>query len=158
VQEAEALLQQGNQAPAGSAVLSLRNAQATLWRAQSRWRDADNTLAAMQTSYEQRRARSAGLVGVLVDRAKVALSERREADALRFAQRALSIAEGNRGDLPNSASSGEAWLALARARHAAGDAAAAREACGQAVRHLAATLDDAHPSLADARALAAILG
>jgi len=78
--------------------------------------------------------------------------------ALRFAQSALSIAEGNRGDLPNSASSGEAWLALARARHAAGDAAAAREACGQAVRHLAATLDDAHPSLADARALAAILG
>jgi len=45
-----------------------------------------------------------------------------------------------------------------RSRHGAGDHAAAREACAQAVRHLAATLGDSHPSLAEARALAALLG
>ncbi|MFI4929394.1 MAG: hypothetical protein ACHP83_04100 [Burkholderiales bacterium] len=84
--------------------------------------------------------------------------QRGHADALQLAERALAMAEIRRGDAPHSASSGEAWLAVARARHAAGDAAAARDACARALRHLAATVDDWHPSLADARALAAMLG
>ena len=153
-----ALLQQGNHPAAGSPALSQRNASATLLRARSLWREADEVLAAMQATYEQRRARSSGLASVLMERSKIALSERRTADALQLAERALAMAENSRGDLPHSASSGEAWLAVARARHAAGDNAAARDACAQAVRHLAATLDDSHPSLADARALAALIG
>ena len=158
VSEGEALLQQGNHPAAGSAALSQRNATATLLRARSLWREADEVLAAMQATYEQRRARSSGLASVLMERSKIALIERRTADALQLAERALAMAENSRGDLPHSAASGEAWLALARARHAAGDHAAARDACAQAVRHLAATLDDSHPSLADARALAALIG
>jgi serine/threonine-protein kinase len=158
VKEGEALLQQGNHPSAGSAALSLRNATATLRRAQNRWREADDALAAMQATYEQGRSRSADLATVLVDRSKIALIERRTADALQLAERALTAAEHSRGDLPHSASSGEAWLAVARARHAAGDAAAARDACTQAVRHFAATVDPSHPSLADARALVAMLG
>ena len=158
VNEGGALLQQGNHPPAGSAVMSLRNATATLWRAQSRWREADDTLAQMQATYEQRRSRGSGLAAVLVDRSKIALIERRTADALQLAERALALAESSRGDLPHSASSGEAWLAVARARHAAGQAAGARDACAQAVQHFAATVDDSHPSLTDARALAAMLG
>ena len=158
VKEGEALLQQGNHPPAGSAALSQRNASATLLRARSQWREADVVLAAMQATFEQRRARSSGLATVLVDRSRIALVERRTADALQLAGRALATAENSRGDLPHSAASGEAWLAVARSRHAAGDNAAAREACAQAVRHLAATLGDSHPSLAEARALAALVG
>jgi tetratricopeptide (TPR) repeat protein len=158
VSEGEAVLQQGNHPPAGSAALSLRNAAATLRRAQSRWREADDTLAAMQLTYEQRRSRSSVLATVLVDRSKIALIERRPADALQLAERALAMAETSRGDLPTSAASGEAWLAVARARHATGDATAARDAAAQAARHLAATVDESHPSLTDARALVAMLG
>src|SRR4029077_6389831 len=113
VNEGAALLQQGNHPPAGSAVMSLRNATATLWRAQSRWREADDTLAQIQAIYEQRRSRGSGLAAVLVDRSKIALIERRNADALQLAERALAMAESSRGDLPHSASSGEAWLAVA---------------------------------------------
>ncbi len=121
VKEGEALLQQGNHPAAGSPALSQGNATATLLRARSLWREADEVLAAMQATYEQRRARSSGLASVLIERSKIALTERRTADALQLAERALAMAENSRGDLPHSASSGEAWLALARARHAAGD-------------------------------------
>jgi serine/threonine-protein kinase len=158
IQESEVLLQQGNHPSAGTAAMSQRNAVATLRRAQSRWHDADDVLATMQATYEQRRSRGSGLAAVLVDRSKIALIERRTVDALQLAERALAMAENSRGDLPHSASSGEAWLAVARAHHAAGDAAAARDACAQAVRHFAATVDESHPSLADARALAAMIG
>ncbi|HEY6356084.1 MAG TPA: tetratricopeptide repeat protein, partial [Burkholderiaceae bacterium] len=152
VTQGEALLQQGNHPTAGSAAMSLRNATATLRRAQNRWREADDVLAAMEATYEQNRSRSTGLATVLVDRSKIALVGRRPADALQLAERALAMAENSRGDLPYSASSGEGWLAVARAHHAARDAAAARDACTQAVRHFAATVDPSHPSLADARA------
>ena len=158
VQEGEALLQQGNHPPGGSAALSLRNAVATLAVAHSHWREADEALASMQATYEQRRSRSSGLATVLLERSKIALLEDRTADALQLSERALGMAENSRGDLPNSASSGQAWLALAQARQAAGDMAAARDACTQALRHLTATLDESHPRLADARALAAALG
>ena len=158
VQEGEALLQQGNHPPGGSAALSLRNAVATLAVAHSHWREADEALASMQATYEQRRSRSSGLATVLLERSKIALLEDRTADALQLSERALGMAEISRGDLPNSASSGEAWLVVARACQAAGDVAAAGDACTRALRHLAATLDDSHPSLADARALMAALG
>ncbi len=94
----------------------------------------------------------------MTPRSRFATDERSIADALRLAERALVMAEISRGGLPHSASSGEAWLAVARARHAAGDAAAARDACARAVRHFAVTVDDSHPSLVDARALMALLG
>ena len=80
--EGGALLQQGNHPPAGSAVMSLRNATATLWRAQSagakpttRWRRCRPSTSSVARA--ARIGRCAG--GSLQDRADRAPQRRRTA-------------------------------------------------------------------------------
>jgi serine/threonine-protein kinase len=145
VDEASALLREQPLPPASSSALSLRRAQALMLKAQRRWAVADAVLADMQAVYDKAQLRNGNVTSVLLQRAEIASEEGRHADARGFAERALQMAQRSQGDLAHSALTGEAWLALARSRAAAGEHDAAREACAQAVAHLDAMFDATHP-------------
>jgi len=74
-----------------------------------------------------------------------------EADA----RKALEMCRSMQGGIPYSAQTGHAWLLLGRTLQTLGDAQRARDAFEQAVANLSNTVDEAHPQLARARALAA---
>jgi tetratricopeptide (TPR) repeat protein len=158
VDEASALLREHPLPPASSSALSLRRAQALMLKAQRRWADADAVLADMQAVYEKAQLRNGNVTSVLLQRAELASDEGRHGDARGFAERALQMAQRSQGDLTRSALTGEAWLALARARAASGDRDAAREACAQAVEHLDAMFDATHPLRVQAHVLWSSLG
>lgn len=78
----------------------------------------------------------------------------RPAEAMAEAQEALAVADRLRGGKPASFRSALAQLAIARAQHAQGDAASARRSVGQALEQLRASVDPAHPAIAQAQEMA----
>jgi len=75
------------------------------------------------------------------------------AEALRAGEEALAMADGLRGGKPVSFRSALAQLAVAKAQRAKGDSAAAGRTGAQALEQLRASVDAAHPALAEAEAL-----
>jgi tetratricopeptide (TPR) repeat protein len=87
--------------------------------------------------------------------AEAALAEGDTVSARDDAEDALAIGERLQHGRPHSLRTGQAWLLLARAEAAGGDAAAARAAATRALPHLAAMLFDTHGDVRAARELAA---
>lgn len=87
-----------------------------------------------------------------------ALAELTEGDldeALEDAQTAVTLSSKQRGDKPFSGWVGQAQLVLGQVWDAKGDSAKAHAAYVEAVQQLTNTVDDVHPALQQARALAA---
>ena len=74
------------------------------------------------------------------------------------ARQALQMAQRLQGRKPASFRTGLAWLAIARARQALGDAATASRHAAAALAQLRPTLDASHPALAEARRLQSAQG
>jgi tetratricopeptide (TPR) repeat protein len=109
---------------------------------------------ALYTSALGDRELGAGSVVALLGRAD-AYQRASEFDLARTdARDALSFAQRLQGSKPASFRTGFAYLALARASAALGNAHEARSEATAAVSHLEATVVDTHPALASARALA----
>jgi hypothetical protein len=89
-----------------------------------------------------------------IARSELALAMGRTDAARAQAEQALAVARVGQGDMAHSFLTGRAWLALARAQRTGGDAAAARDACRQAVEQLEPTLGADHPITTQAQRLA----
>jgi eukaryotic-like serine/threonine-protein kinase len=92
------------------------------------------------------------LAGSLV-RGELSLAENRLPAALADARTAVSLAKQLEGGVQHSSRVGQASLFLAHVFARMGDNAQAKQAAETAFEHLAATVDDSHPALLEARAL-----
>lgn len=87
-------------------------------------------------------------------RGELSLDEGKLPDALGDARRAMTLAQHEQGGVPYSSRVGQASLLLARVLARQGDTAASKQALQTAIEHLSRTVDEDHPSLRQARALA----
>ncbi len=101
---------------------------------------------------------SASSAGVMLDRSAAHLQAGQLQAAESDARQALQMAQRLQGRKPASFRTGLAWLAIARARQALGDAAAASRHAAAALAQLRPTLDASHPALAEARRLQSAQG
>jgi len=86
-------------------------------------------------------------------RGELSLAENRLPAALEDARTAVSLAKQLQGGVQHSNRVGQSSLLLAHVLVRMGDDAQARQAAQTASEHLAATVDDDHPALVEARAL-----
>jgi hypothetical protein len=93
------------------------------------------------------------LASALLLSSRIAIADRRGADADNAAKEALSIAERNARQPEHSADVGEALLRLAQARRAENDAPGLRDAAARAVVALTNSLGADHPLTREALAL-----
>ena len=94
------------------------------------------------------------LVVASLVRGELNLAENELPAALEDARTALTYAKQLQGGVKFSNRVGQASLLLARVLNRLGDTAQAKQAAQTAVEHLAATVDDTHPALLEARSLA----
>jgi serine/threonine-protein kinase len=94
------------------------------------------------------------LLAASLVRGELSLAENRLPAALEDARTAVSLAKQLQGGVQHSNRVGQASLFLAHVLVRMGDNAQARQAAETAFEHLAATVDDDHPALAEARSLA----
>lgn len=86
-------------------------------------------------------------------RGELSLAENRLPAALEDARTAVATAKQLQGGVQHSSRVGQASLFLARVQMRQGETAQARQTAETAYEHLAATVDDNHPALVEARAL-----
>ena len=86
-------------------------------------------------------------------RGELSLAENRLPAALEDARTAVATAKQLQGGVLHSSRVGQASLFLARVQIRQGETAQARQTAEAAYEHLAATVDDDHPALVEARSL-----
>jgi len=138
----------GSSIPEGHpAALGARIARARIDTARRDFADAHSVLDAVLTSVKSDAARSAALLA----RSELNLQSAALAGAETDAREALSLVQRAQGGVPYSNRTGLALLMLGRVLAREGRTADAHEVLGKAVLNLENTVDDAHPSLQQAR-------
>jgi eukaryotic-like serine/threonine-protein kinase len=127
---------------AGTPATWLLTAQAEVWRAQGKLTEADTQLSKLQAMRSKTAAKTGAVAETSINRADIAIAQKRFDDAEGHAKQALSIARQAQGDLPHSFMTGRAYLALAKSLQGKGSLDAAREASHQASENLRMTLGD----------------
>ena len=152
---ARAVILAGQLPPNGPVSWAHRYVQATVWHKQGRTAEARTALAEVFDAAQRSGLRIGGMVYALIARSELDLDDGRTDEALKAAESALAVAREVQGGTPFSNVTGQAWMALAHARRAAGQGVSARDAYGQAAQHLAHTVGAAHPMAQRAQQLAA---
>lgn len=132
-------------APAEPISLAHAHVQARVWQKQGRMQEAEARLTLALESAQAAALRASATVDLLIARSDLALAGKRPDKALADAEEALAVARDVQGTTAHSSVAGQAWFALANARHAAGRRTDARAAYANAAEHLVHTLGAAHP-------------
>jgi tetratricopeptide (TPR) repeat protein len=159
--QAHQLLEEGRQlqrqaalSPDGAPCLWLTIAQAGLLQAEGQLADADRELSELQAHYQRLQTKTGVVAETSINRAEIAIAQRRLDDAEQQARQSLALAREAQGDLPHSFLAGKAWLALAKTQQAKGAVPEALAAYRLASENLRATLGEAHQLSAEAARLA----
>jgi tetratricopeptide (TPR) repeat protein len=139
--------------PAGAPSMWLRAAQAAVWQAEGKLREADDMLSDIQTQNAKQQTKTGAVAETAIRRAEIAIAQRRFDEATLQAKQALDIARQAQGDQPHSFLTGKAYLALAKSYQGSGALEAARDASRQASENLSLMLGATHPLSVEAQML-----